>query len=191
MKKLIAASSLILAAAMPAAFAQGPASALPPVASAAPDAATLAAANEMLTSMNYRAIAQGMFAQMRRVMPGMMKQGATTAINNSPKLDAARKKAALDKVDQEMPKAAMALDGVFSDPAVLDELVQETAKLYARHFTINELHQIAVFYKTPVGAKMLATMPQLTGESMQIGQRVVMPRIAAIMKKMQPKELAQ
>jgi len=186
MKKFLAAFSMILAASAfaPAAFAQN-APPPAPAAQSAPDAATLAAANEMLVSMNYRAVAQGMFGQMRQAMPAMMKQGATASINGNPKMDAAQKKAALEKMDKELPKAAAAIDGIFTDPVVLDEMMQETAKLYARHFTVKELHEIAAFYKTPVGAKMLATMPQLTGESMQMSQRVVMPRIAAIMQKVQ------
>jgi hypothetical protein len=32
---------------------------------------------------------------------------------------------------------------------------------------------------------MLATMPQLMSESMQIGQQVVMPRVTAVMQKLQ------
>lgn len=182
MKKFLAALSVLLAVAAPAAYAQAPA---PPAAMAAPDPATLAAANAMLVSMNYRAVAQGMFGQMRQAMPAMMKQGALASINNNPTLDAAKKKAAIDKMEKELPKAAAAVDGIFTDPVVLDEMMSETAKLYARHFTVKELNEIAAFYKTPVGAKMLATMPQLTGESMQMSQRVVMPRIQAVMQKMQ------
>lgn len=181
MKKFLAALSVLLAFSAPVVFAQNVA----PSAPAAPDAATLAAANAMLVSMNYRSVAQSMFGQMRQAMPTMMKQGAAASINNNPKLDAKQKQAALDKVSKDLPKAVAAIDGIFADPVVLDDMMQETAKLYARHFTVTELQQIAVFYKTPVGAKMLATMPQLTAESMQMSQRVVMPRIAAVMQKLQ------
>ena len=183
MKKFFAALSVLLAVAAPAVFAQNAAPSA--AAMAAPDPATLAAANAMLVSMNYRAVAQGMFGQMRQAMPAMMKQGALASINNNPSLDAAKKKAAIDKMEKELPKAAAAVDGIFTDPVVLDEMMSETAKLYARHFTVKELNEIAAFYKTPVGAKMLATMPQLTGESMQMSQRVVMPRIQAVMQKIQ------
>ena len=49
--------------------------------------------------------------------------------------------------------------------------------MYARHFTVTELRQIAAFYKTPVGVKTLTIMPQLMNESMLMGQQIVMPRI--------------
>lgn len=184
MKKFLAAMSLFLAATAPAAFAQP---AVPPAPPAA-DPAALAAANEMLVSMNYRAVAKDMMAQMRQTMPAMMQQGAAASIDRNPNLDAAQKKAAIDKMKTDMPKAVAALDGVFTDPTVLDELMRETASLYARHFTVTELRQIAAFYKTPVGAKMLTTMPQLMSESMQMGQRVIMPHVVAVMQKMQPKK---
>jgi hypothetical protein len=192
MKKLFAVSSIFLAVAMPAAFAQSPSptAAPAPVAMAAPDAATLAAANEMLDSMNYRTVMQGMMGQMRQAMPAMMKQGAVAAIDGSAKLDAAQKKQALDKLDQELPRMKAFMDGVFDDPAVMNELVQEAAGLYARHFSVNELHQIAMFYKTPVGAKTLNVMPQIMQESMQISQRVIMPRVGAIMKKLEAQQTA-
>ena len=181
MKKILIALSVSLAMTAPAVFAQSAAPA------AAPDPAALAAANEMLASMNYRAITKGMFAQMHQAMPAMMKQGATASINNNPKLDAAQKKAALEKMNKEMPQAAAALDSVFADSAMLDEMMKEMAVLYARHFTVAELRQIAAFYQTPVGAKMLSTSPQLMGEAMQMAQRIVMPRINAVMQKMHAK----
>jgi hypothetical protein len=57
--------------------------------------------------------------------------------------------------------------------------------LYARHYTVEEMRQISAFYKSPVGAKMLVTMPQMIGESMQMTQTLIMPRIEAMMKKIQ------
>lgn len=188
MKKILAALSISLAFAAPVAFAQkvaAPVPAAPPAAAANP--AALAAANDMLTAMNYRAVAQGMFAQMRHNMPIMMRQGAMNSITNNSKMSDAQKKDALDKMEKQLPAAVTAVDGVFNDPALLDTMLRETANLYARHFTADELRQITAFYKTPVGVKMLASMPQLMTESMQMGQRIVMPRIQAVMQKAQVK----
>ena len=47
-----------------------------------------------------------------------------------------------------------------------------------------ELRAMTAFYRSPVGAKMLQTMPQIMGESMQISQRVVMPRMMAMIEKL-------
>jgi hypothetical protein len=40
-----------------------------------------------------------------------------------------------------------------------DELLNEVAKVYAMHFTEQELKEIVAFYKTPLGKKMLAEDP--------------------------------
>lgn len=185
MHKFISVVSLSIALAAPA-FVQAAAPAAAPATTAA-DPATIAAANELLAAMDFRAVSKNSFVMLRKSMPAMMQQGITASISNSPKLDAAQKKAALEKMRRQLPPALTAVDTMFDDPALMDEMMVETAKLYARHFTAPELRQIAAFYKTPVGAKMVAAMPQLSAESMQMGQRIVMPRIAAIMQKAQTK----
>jgi hypothetical protein len=47
------------------------------------------------------------------------------------------------------------------------ELVDQTASLYASHFTEPELKQILVFYQSPVGRKMIAEEPKVIDESLQ------------------------
>jgi len=44
--------------------------------------------------------------------------------------------------------------------AGLEETMKEWPPIYARHFTVDELHELAAFYRTPVGAKTLREMPQ-------------------------------
>ena len=43
-------------------------------------------------------------------------------------------------------------------------VVKGGPEIYARHFTAEELREIIAFYRTPVGAKLLAMTPQLTAE---------------------------
>lgn len=183
MKKVFAGFALALACATPVVQAQA-AAAAPAAPQAAADPKALAAAQELLESMNFRAIAQNTFAQMRQQMPIMLRQQALAAINKDAKLTPAKKQAALAKLDEKIPKATAMTDGVFKDPTLIDDMLRETAQLYARHFTAPELHEIAVFYRTPAGKKMLTSMPQIIGESMQISQRLVMPRVAAVLQKM-------
>jgi hypothetical protein len=185
MKKILAALSLSLVCATPAALAQ---TAAPAAAQPAADPAATAAAHELFQAMNYRAVAGNMLQQMRQQMPAMIAQNVGAGIDSNPKLDAKQKAAEHDKVRKELPKAMTLVDSVFSDPTLLDEMLRANEQLYARHFTAAELRQVAAFYKTPVGAKMLATMPQLMGESMQLGQQIVRPRVAAVLQKMQQKK---
>jgi hypothetical protein len=80
------------------------------------------------------------------------------------------------------------MQGVLNDPTMIDDILAETVPLYARTFSADEIKQMTAFYRTPVGAKMLATMPQLMSQGMQIGQQVVMRRVGPLMQKLQPQE---
>ena len=50
------------------------------------------------------------------------------------------------------------------------ELNDEMAKLYATHFTDQELKAILAFYKSPVGQKLLAEQPTVVDASMRYAQ---------------------
>lgn len=180
MKQILAVVSVALAFAAAPAFAQ---TAAPAPAPAAADPTAVAAAQRLFEAMHYRAIAQDMLGQMTRSLPAALRQGAAAAIGSNSRLSAEQKQAALARLDRELPQTVVALQALFSDPATVDALLRETEQLYARHFTAAELDEIAAFYRTPVGAKMLGSMSQLTAESMQIAQRVVLPRAAALLDK--------
>ena len=77
----------------------------------------------------------------------------------------------------------------FEDP----ELNPELAKVYENTFTNEEMEELIVFYKTPVGQKTLQTMPQVMQESGMVGQKIAAKNQAefqgemqAIMTKYQP-----
>jgi uncharacterized protein len=179
MKQIVAAALISLSFAMPAAVAQTPAPAAAQV-----DPAAAAAVKELIDVMKLREMMQMSFKQMQQSMPQFMMQGASAAINANPKLDAVQKKAAIAQAEKELPQAAKALADTMNDPKMMEELMAEMAPLYTRHFSAEELRAMTAFYRTPVGAKMLQTMPQIMGESMQISQRVVMPRMMKMIEKL-------
>ena len=184
MKKIALAVCSFLAIACHAAIAQTPATPSAIATSAAIDPAAAAAARDLLESMNYRDLMRTSFAQALANMPTMMKQSADAAITANSTLTVAQKKQAMAKVDAELPGAVEAIRSMFEDPQLIEEMTAEIVPLYARHFTVQEIRQIADFYKTPIGTKMLATMPQIMGESMQISQRLIMPRIGKMIEKL-------
>lgn len=179
MKKIMAiiATSLALVGAAPA-RAQAPAA----------DKAATAAAQELFDSMNYRAVMLGAMQQMSQGIAGSMRGGAEAAINNNPNLSAEDKQKALARMEAELPRAVAAMQAVINDPGLIDEILAETVPIYARNFTADELKQISAFYRTPVGAKMLAKMPQLMGEGMQVGQQIVARRLGPVMQKVQQQQ---
>jgi uncharacterized protein len=50
------------------------------------------------------------------------------------------------------------------------EVTNEIARLYATHFTEQELKAILAFYRSPVGKKMLAQQPVVVDSSMKFAQ---------------------
>ena len=70
------------------------------------------------------------------------------------------------------------------------EILDATAKIYAQHFTEQELKDIIAFFKTPVGKKMLAQEPIAIDDSLKAAQNwanafseVVLDRFRTEMKK--------
>jgi uncharacterized protein len=50
------------------------------------------------------------------------------------------------------------------------EMLELTAPLYAERFSTAELKEAIAFYKSPTGAKFIATQPQILEQSIAIGQ---------------------
>ncbi|NVE00479.1 DUF2059 domain-containing protein [Massilia sp. BJB1822] len=173
MKKIVASllATLAIAAGQPA---------------AAQDAAVSpeqkAAIQELLDVMDYRAVMTAAMRQMGQALPTMMRANAEQAILSNPKLDEAGRKAALARMEQELPQMADTMQEVMLSPALMDDIIAETLPLYARHYTADEMRQIAAFYRTPVGKKTLQVMPQLMGEAMEMSQRVIAPHFQLIMQ---------
>lgn len=50
------------------------------------------------------------------------------------------------------------------------ELLEKIIPLYDKYYTIEDLKAVNAFYESPAGQKVLSTLPQITQESMKIGQ---------------------
>jgi uncharacterized protein len=48
------------------------------------------------------------------------------------------------------------------------EMMKEAPAIYSRHFTAQELRDVAAFYRTPTGQKTLRAMPQIGAEIMAL-----------------------
>ena len=57
-----------------------------------------------------------------------------------------------------------------SAPANMRQLTDQIARIYAEEFTAEEMRQILAFYKTPVGKKLIARMPNLVRRSQLAGR---------------------
>lgn len=149
-----------------------------------PDPATTAAVNQLLTAMKYREVMLASFIKLEQDMPAMMTEGVAASLEKNTKLTPEQKKKAIEKAAKEIPAVAATFGATFRDPKLMDELLAEIVPLYARYFTAEELRQMAAFYKTPAGTKMMFLTPRISYEAMQISQKIVMPRIAAAIGKL-------
>ena len=50
----------------------------------------------------------------------------------------------------------------------------DVAKLYLSSFSVSEIRQLTALYRTELGKKVVAKMPELTQKAMQIGQQRVL-----------------
>ena len=169
MKKFLTAALVALTLLSAGAHAQTP---------PAGDPATEAAVRELLVSMKYRQTMIAAMQSMLKNMPTMILQMATNSVNANPNLSDEQKKAELAKAAERIPGALAGVQAILNDPTLIDDMITEIVPLYARHFTVDEIHQMAAFYATPVGTKMMAVMPQVMNEAMQLSQKVIMPRVA-------------
>ena len=79
--------------------------------------------------------------------------------------------AAVDQVRRERPNVNAQVLGEFMAAArdemvaSIDEFVKLNAQIYARHFSVEELHQISDFYRSEIGKKFVAETPAIAVES--------------------------
>ena len=182
MKHFLRSLTIVAAVAAAPSFAVAQTAPAPAATAAATSPQANAAVKELLDAMDVRKMMAASFAEMEKALPQMMRAQMTAVINADPGADAEKKKAALAKVEQVLPVASQAINRMFKDPALIDEMMVEIAPLYARNYTVAELKELTAFYRTPLGRKMLALSPRLSAESMAIGQRIVAPRLNGMMQ---------
>ena len=71
---------------------------------------------------------------------------------------------------KQMPDAPADFWNRFQQKMDPRELIEKIIPVYNKYYTLQDLKAINAFYESPAGQKVLATMPQVMQESMQIGQ---------------------
>ncbi len=105
----------------------------------------LQAANELFTILSPDMMKQ-MMAQVNNLLWPMIEQKA-----RAEKID----DATIGELRQEVERTQM---------QNLSEMMKAAPPIYARHFTVDELHQLIAFYRSPIGAKAMRELPQVMGE---------------------------
>jgi hypothetical protein len=117
------------------------------------------------------AAARDLMSVMSPDMVGQMTQGMTAQVwpNIERELGGRVDQATLTELRGEFERviAEFANDSLKDAPAI-----------YAKYFSVQELRDIAAFYKTPVGVKALATMPKVMSEYFG----TIVPRMADLQR---------
>ena len=159
MRRALLLASLMAGVAAPLPAGAQPSVTAPPSAEAAPDAAAslpgvtpekLAAAHELLITMNTQANAVEMFKNLRGVLVQSIQSRTSKPQEEIGKI-----------VDELlMPEIT----------GRMDEFVEALAQVQASVYSLDDLHQLTEFYRTPLGHRVVALMPQLGALSFAAGQ---------------------
>lgn len=100
------------------------------------------------------------------------------------------------QADRALLEAYQAKADAALDKAVgWDKLKPDMISLYIRHFNEQEMRELIAFYESPLGKKVVESMPQLTAQSAQLTQtklEAAVPEVnqllAEMSGKLQPKQ---
>jgi len=140
------------------------------VAETAPSPAAVLLAKEIVT------LKKGQFGIWEAIVPGVIEQAKNVFLQTNPALS------------KELNDVATQLRAEYA--ARTNELFDIVAVLYAQQFTESELKELVAFYRSPLGAKVLAGEPVIIDQSLNRIQQWankfsedVIVRIRAEMKK--------
>jgi len=80
------------------------------------------------------------------------------------------------------PEAAKKLKEALPRALPRDALISWAAEIYSRHFTRAELHDLAAFYSTPLGTKLVGEVPQIMDEFSRKITAEYQPRMRAALQ---------
>ncbi|HTV38867.1 MAG TPA: DUF2059 domain-containing protein [Xanthobacteraceae bacterium] len=117
---------------------------------AAPSAENLAAARELVAAMRAT-------DQFKVVLPAIVEGMKPAVVQGRPQV--------AKDFDAIMP---IIVNGAMQR---VNELAEMLAVIYARNFSVDEIHDLIAFYKTPTGQKLLERQATIARESMAAGQQ--------------------
>lgn len=148
------------------------------------------AIRDLMEAMNFKQTMVQMTSAMSQQMPQMLDRMLDTQTKSSalsPEQHAEAKRIAREVVGDSQTEILQ----IFEDPVVLQGIEEVMARMYAKHFTTEEIQATAAFYSSPVGKKTLSTMPKVMQETMPEMMALMTPRMNAAMESAQKKLLAK
>jgi hypothetical protein len=91
-------------------------------------------------------------------------------ITGAPELGRQMMEQTLPAMKAAMPQVSEQFWTDFMAEADMKDFVELVVPIYERHFTHEEVRGLLQFYETPLGQKLIQTMPQILQESVGVGQ---------------------
>jgi len=76
----------------------------------------------------------------------------------------------IGSIRQSQPNAPAEFWDKFSAKMDSHQLIEKIVPIYDKYYTVEDLQALNAFYSSPVGHKILATLPNVMQESMRVGQ---------------------
>ncbi|MDP9291454.1 MAG: DUF2059 domain-containing protein, partial [Verrucomicrobiota bacterium] len=128
-----------------------------------------AAIKELLTVTHAKEGLRNAYQLVAQSLPTQMAQAFTAAIQQNPGLTDENKKQVRERLSKSFEASVKEAMAVLQDPKLIDDAIENIYPIYASYFTLDEIKQLTAFYNSPVGAKSMKVMPQVSNESMRSG----------------------
>ena len=151
---------------------------------------TRAAIKELLDITHVRESLKRTYLSMGQSLPQQMAQAMNRSIEDNASLSAEQKQQVRERMNKSFEGAVKEAMQIVQDPKVVDDTLEKVYPIYAKAFTPAEIRQITAFYKTPIGGKVITTMPQVFNDTLVVGFSVFQPRLNAVMDKTLKTEIA-
>jgi hypothetical protein len=148
------------------------------------DPALLQDTRRLMDAMQLRELTMLSMQQTEELIPAQLDAMVRNIVQNDPSFSPAQKQNAMQHIGELTQTFAGQVRGLFADPALVDEMVAEMVPLYAQAYTREEMRQLTTFYRSPLGQKMLAAMPKLMAGGAEVSNRLTLPRMEKLVRKM-------
>jgi uncharacterized protein len=73
---------------------------------------------------------------------------------------------------EQLPKFMDTFTQKFTSSAPSSNVTDAIVQVYAKHFTLEDVQELTKFYQTPLGQRVVKTMPEVSQESEQAGAKI-------------------
>ncbi|MGC2237845.1 MAG: DUF2059 domain-containing protein [Pyrinomonadaceae bacterium] len=148
-----------------------------------------AAIKELMTLINTGNKAEDFVNLMSQQMEVSRKSAVTAALDERTDLTASERKALEEALINEQGDRIKRFQERLMQKLDFNRMMDEIgASVYDKYYTLEEIKDLAIFYKSPTGQKSLKLMTTIMTESMRQVQERLIPKIPVIIRELQEED---